>query len=177
MCVRLQTFGTCARKALKAARMLKLGAYSDDGEEEPDHDTGSECGECKHVTSEKARTSVKTRSYPSGSAGWRRVGETCGTGCSKPRPGSRAEAGNSARSSSPWICAGSGGHSRPRPCARQLAYCDNPRSASSDSRSRLGPAKCPSGGSALISTSAVPGKSLLATPGDPITTILRMRPW
>ena len=74
MCVRLQTFGTCTRKALKAARMLKLGAYSDDGEEEPDHDTGSECGECKHVTSEKARTSVQTRSFPSGSAGWRRVG-------------------------------------------------------------------------------------------------------
>ena len=65
----------------------------------------------------------------------------------------------------------------PGVAARANAYCDDPCSASSDSRSLLGPARCPSGGSALISTSAVPGKSFLVTPGDPITTILRMRRW
>jgi hypothetical protein len=48
-------------------------------------------------------------------------------------------------------------------CPAPPAYCEAPRSASSDSRSLLGPAICRSGWSALIMTSALPGKLLLAT--------------
>jgi hypothetical protein len=44
--------------------MFEQGAHNNDGKETPDHDTGRECGECQQqdVTSEKARTSVQTRS-------------------------------------------------------------------------------------------------------------------